>query len=222
MEGREVREALSALERLDAPLGELYRGHFAHLPVFLAHLGIGKVNTAAGLVLALGATGARAVLQFGIGGAFPGSGLAPGGLAVATHELHLDSGVRDDSGWHDMKALGFPLLEGHPPYYNLFPTHPELTTALTKVTGAPSGNFGTSETVTGSPAEAERLAERHGVLVESMEGAAAAQVCTALRVPFGEVRGISNHVGERDKGNWRIPEATQAASRAVLDLLREC
>ncbi|CAN5572504.1 futalosine hydrolase [soil metagenome] len=222
VEGRPVREGLSELERLDFPLGELYRGHFAHLPVFLAHLGVGKVNTAAGLALALEATGAETVLQFGVGGAFPGSGLEPGELALAAHELHLDSGLRDGGGWHDMRALGFPLLDGRPPYYNLFPIHPELLIALKKITGALSGGFGTSENVTGTFEEEERLAGQHGVIVESMEGAAAAQVCTALRVPFGELRGISNLVGERDKRNWRLAAAVLAANQAVLDLLREC
>jgi len=197
---------------LPFPLGELFR-----LPargVYLAHLGVAKVNTAAGLALALHTLKPERVVQFGIGGSFAESGLTLGQLAVATQETHLDTGVQLDGDWHDMEALGFPLLK---PYYNTFPTDPTLTQTLTTLTGGAPCAFGTSETVTGSFSHAQVLYERFGVGVESMEGAAAAQVCTALGVPFAELRGVSNAVGERDKTRWAIPDAVRSVNRAVLD-----
>jgi futalosine hydrolase len=221
-EGQGVREALEGLKELDVPLGQLYQGRYGQIRVFLAHPGVGKVNTAAGLALALELTKARAVLQFGIGGAFPESRLNVGDLAIAASETHLDSGVRDELGWHDMETLGFPLLERGRRYYNAFPTDAGLTGALERIVRAPKGPFGTSETVTGTLAEARALARRHGVLVESMEGAAAAQVCTALDVPFAELRAVSNPVGERDKALWDIPLALNRVNRAVLGFLERC
>lgn len=196
-------------------LGELFA-----LPggdVYLAHLGVAKVNTAAGLALALHTLKPDRVLQFGIGGAFAGAGLELGQVAVATQETHLDTGVALDSGWQDMAALGFPLVAG---YFNTFPTDLKLTRTLAALTGAARQPFGTSETVTGSFAQAERLFKRFGVGLESMEGAAAAQVCAALGVPFAELRGVSNVVGERDKANWRLKEAVDAANAAVLAYAR--
>lgn len=216
MEGRPVREALQDLVVLDFPLGQLYRGALSQSPIFLAHLGIGKVNTAAGLALALHYTRASAVIQFGIGGAFPGSALGLGDVAVASSETHLDSGVRDRDGWQDMKALGFALLEKDELYYNVFPTDPELSAKLARATGAVTASFGTSETVTGRVNAASELFKRHHVLIESMEGAAAVQVCTALGVPFAEIRAVSNPVGERDKSHWNIPLAIQNVDQAIL------
>ena len=87
--------------------------------------------------------------------------------------MHLDTGVQLENDWQGMETLGFPLVEGH---YNTFPTDFELTQTLAKLTGATPRAFGTSETVTGYPALAARLYKRFGVAVESMEGAAAAQV----------------------------------------------
>jgi len=196
---------------LPFPLGEL-----SELPargVYLAHLGVAKVNMAAGLALALHTLSPERVVQFGIGGAFAGSGLELGQVAVATQETHLDTGVQLENDWHDMTTLGFPLLG---PYYNTFPTDAELTRTLAALTGAVPCTFGTSETVTGSSSGGEVLRERFGVAVESMEGAAAAQVCAAFGVPFAELRGVSNVVGERDKTRWVLPEAVRAVNRAVL------
>ena len=200
---------------LPFPLGELLG--LPAFDIYLAHLGVAKVNTAAGLALALSTLGPERVVQFGIGGAFMGSGLQLEQVAVATQETHLDTGVQLDGSWQDMTALGFPLVREH---FNVFPTDPALTQTLTALTRATRCAFGTSETVTGSFAHAEVLYGRFGVAVESMEGAAAAQVCTALSVPFAELRGVSNTVGERDKSRWALGGAVQAVNGAVLSYLR--
>ena len=117
-----------------------------------------------------------------------------------------------------MKTMGFPLLG---PHYNTFPTDSALTQTLTTLTGGAACAFGTSETVTGSAALAEVLYRRFGVAVESMEGAAAAQVCTAFSVPFAELRAVSNVVGERDKTRWVLSDAVRAVNRAVLGFVSD-
>ena len=73
--------------------------------------------------------------------------------------------------------------------------------------------------MTGSKALADTLSHRFGVAVESMEGAAAAQVCTALGVRFAELRGVSNLVGERDKAKWDLRGAVTSANEAILHFL---
>ena len=196
-------------------LGELFK--LPEQNIYLAHLGVAKVNTAAGLALALYTLKPSRVIQFGIGGAFAKAGLELGQVAVATRETHLDTGVQLEHDWQGMEILGFPLLGS---YYNTFPTDDELTQTLMTLTGATPRAFGTSETVTGSWTRASVLYERFGVAVESMEGAAAAQVCTALGVPFAELRGISNMVGERDKARWDIGGAVKAVNQAALSYLQ--
>ena len=195
--------------------GELFR--LPEQGIYLAHPGVAKVNTAAGLALALHTLKPDKVIQFGIGGAFTGAGLELGQVAVATQETHMDTGVQLEHDWQGMKTLGFPLLRS---YYNTFPTDAELTQRLTALTGATPHPFGTSETVTGHPTFAASLYQRFGFAVESMEGAAAAQVCAALGVPFAELRGISNIVGERDKARWDIGGAVKSVNQAVLGHLQ--
>ncbi len=214
LEAAPLKEAL-----LWHPLPSFY-GELFKLPeqdIYLAHLGVAKVNTAAGLALALHTLKPDRVIQFGIGGAFAEAGLELGQVAAATQETHLDTGVQLEHDWQGMETLGFPLLGD---YYNTLPTDAELTQTLITLTGATPGVFGTSETVTGNRAGASALYERFEVAVESMEGAAAAQVCIALGVPFAELRGISNMVGERDKARWDIGGAVKAVNWAVLDYLQ--
>jgi futalosine hydrolase len=49
-----------------------------------------------------------------------------------------------------------------------------------------------------------------------MEGAAIVHVARLLRVPVGEIRGISNIAGLRDRDSWRIEDAAAAARAALL------
>jgi futalosine hydrolase len=65
----------------------------------------------------------------------------------------------------------------------------------------------------------DELHARFDALCESMEGAAAAQICALYGIPFLEVRGISNLVEDRNRAAWRLAEAAGAAHRVVLRLL---
>jgi futalosine hydrolase len=159
-------------------------------------------------------------VQYGIGGAFAGSPLPLGAAAAAACEVHTDTGAGEGDAWQGMEALGFALLPGPPPRYNELPIDLDLTQRLAAAAGIPTARFATSERVTGTLVEADRLRRRFHVDVESMEGAAAAQVCLALGVPFAEIRGISNVVGERDPRAWNVRAAARAAADAVVVGLR--
>jgi futalosine hydrolase len=214
LEAKPLHTAL-AWKRLKFALGELYQ----HKHIYLAHLGIGKVNTAAGLVLAIEKLKPSAVIQFGIGGAYINSFLSIGMVMAATSDIHIDSGVRTASEFQDMQSLGFPLLEkSEHRYYNTFPTHKALTQYF-KDLNIPTGIFATSETITGSFEESTLLQARYELSIESMEGAAAAHVCLALNTPFAEVRSVSNIVGECDKNNWDISKAVQKVNEVILEVL---
>ena len=54
---------------------------------------------------------------------------------------------------------------------------------------------------------------------EDMEGFGVALACHLRQVPCTIVRGISNRVGDRDKTNWQVAAATQAAADLVIAAL---
>ena len=45
--------------------------------------------------------------------------------------------------------------------------------------------------------------------IETMEGAALHYVCLQEKIPFLQIRSISNYVGERDKTKWKMKEAIE-------------
>ncbi|NLG09445.1 MAG: futalosine hydrolase [Deinococcales bacterium] len=214
----------------NAGLPEAWRvrhGQVAGVPCVHLATGVGKANAAAATALALRALRPGAALLVGVGGAFAGAGLEPGDVALAASETHLDSGVGHGEAWQGLEELGFPTLPAggarSAPLYNRLPLGDHVARLATALQ-LPALPFGTAEAVTADAATAARLAERHGVAVESMEGAAVAQVALAFGVPLVELRGVSNLVGERDKRRWRLTEAVArscAAARRAAELLLE-
>ncbi|NOY45564.1 MAG: futalosine hydrolase [Deltaproteobacteria bacterium] len=201
-----------------------WQGVVGGTPVQILVTGVGKTNTALALGALVPVLRPAAVVQVGVGGAYPGSGLEPGHLAVATREAYGDEGAETRAGLRGLKALGLPVwrAEGRE-WYETLPVDlglcRRLSAAARGVAPCREGGFVTVSTVTGTADRAVRLARRHRAVCESMEGAAAAHACLALGVPFGEVRGISNPVGPRDRRSWRLREAAAAAQEAVLVFL---
>ncbi len=174
----------------------------------LIETGVGPVNAAFALTRALVERPAEAVIICGVGGAYPASGLAPGDVACALTETYGDLGAESAEGFLDMQALGFPIVGTTPPLYNTLPL--DIFPHERRVP------FVTCATCTGSDDTAAALEARTGGAVESMEGAALVHVATLMGVRAGEVRGISNAVGRRDRGSWRLHEAAAAARQAVI------
>ena len=54
--------------------------------------------------------------------------------------------------------------------------------------------------------------------VESMEGAALHYVCIQKNIPFLQIRGISNKVGERDKSKWSFKEAILSSNQLLSEI----
>jgi futalosine hydrolase len=179
--------------------------------IALLRTGVGPVNAAFALTRFLSTHRARAVVACGVGGAYPGSGLRIGDVAAASTESYGDLGADAPEGFLDMRALGFPLIGGESPIYDRLPL--DFYPAPTRLP------FVTCSTCTGSEERAAALCARTGGAVESMEGAAIVHVARLMGVPVGEVRGISNAVGRRERGSWRVREAAQAARATLVEWL---
>jgi futalosine hydrolase len=190
--------------------------------------GVDKANAAHALTCLLQAATPRLVLQAGIGGAFPGSGLRVGDVALATVDAYADTGASTPDGWLDTADMRLTLAEaGGEEYHNEFCLDLAMVAEAERVVRsagwtapAPlvrSGLFLTLSQVTGRVEEAVGLATRWGrPLIESMEGAAAAHVCVLYGVPFVEVRGVSNMVADRDRSSWDLEGAASRAAHAAL------
>ena len=180
--------------------------------------GVGKTNSALVLTQYFLKYGCpEEVINTGIAGAYPGSGIIVSHVAVATEEIYADEGVLTPEGFLTMEDIGFPLLitdDQH--FYNSFPVPhgkkvQEMLVKKTKLS-VYEGRFLTVSTVTATrEMETERTAQFQPIC-ESMEGAAVAHTCAAFAVKFTEIRGISNFVGSYDKTGWKIENAMQFAA----------
>src|SRR4051812_12361465 len=82
--------------------------HVAGKSIALVRTGVGPVNAAFALTRFLCDNDVRAVLNCGIGGAYPSSAFAPGDAVCAESETYGDLGAASPEGFLDMRALGFP------------------------------------------------------------------------------------------------------------------
>jgi futalosine hydrolase len=181
--------------------------------IFALKTGVGPVNAAYALTRFLSDHSTNAVIVCGVGGAYPGAGLEPGDVVSAESEIYGDLGAESPSGFLDMEALGFPVIEGAERLFNRLP--------LDIFPTARRAPFVTCATCTGTDATAVSLSQRTGGAVESMEGAALVHVARLMGVRVGEVRGISNTAGKRDRASWKLHEAAGAARGAVVQWIEE-
>ncbi|NLE10422.1 MAG: hypothetical protein GX630_02855 [Actinobacteria bacterium] len=141
-------------------------------------------------------------------------GVELGGTFPLDVDLALAAtGAMEDIDWSDIAG----------PEFAVAPEDAAWPTGVGRPNAAPAVLMGTCLTasrVTGLRGQAEQAVARWGALAESMEGAAAAHVCTLYRVPFLEIRGISNIVVDRDRASWQVERAIAVAGRATLAVMR--
>lgn len=188
--------------------------------------GLGAANTAHALTQYLHTQPPPSlVIQTGIAGAYVPTGIEVGSVLLASEEMYGDVGVITPEGWLPADAIGIPLVPARgdrQARFNQFPCDAALVARAAAIAGplvARTGRFLTLAQVTGVAAIGNDLHRRFNALCESMEGAAAAQVCAIHDIPFLEVRGVSNLVEDRNREAWRVREAAAAAQAVVQRLL---
>ncbi|MBK8310223.1 MAG: hypothetical protein IPL04_04300 [Chitinophagaceae bacterium] len=58
-------------------------------------------------------------------------------------------------------------------------------------------------------------------MVESMEGAALHYVCLMEKIPFIQLRAISNYITERNKKKWNMKESITNLNKEIIKLLNK-
>ncbi|MFD3575264.1 futalosine hydrolase [Streptomyces sp. NPDC058644] len=169
-------------------------------------VGVGPAAAAAHTAAALARTPYDLVISAGIGGGFRPD--APiGSLVLADGITAADLGAETPDGFLPVTELGFGAVTHRPPL--------SLVREWAAACGARTGTVLTVSTVTGSAERAAELRRRHPrALAEAMEGFGVAEAAAAFALPVLEIRAVSNVVGPRDRGAWRIGEALGALGEA--------
>ena len=176
--------------------------------------------TAATYVLARtlsGTTPYQAALQVGIAGAFS-SEVAAGSLFRIATEEHADLGAEDqDERFLSVFDLGLAAPDGFPFAAGRLPATP--VGFMPGLEGLPVARGITVQSVSGCTRTIAARLARHQPDVESMEGAAFHYVCLQEKVPYAQVRSISNHVAPRNRDSWQIGKAVGALNTWLQDML---
>lgn len=184
--------------------------------------GIGPVEAALQLTayLAQATTPVRAVVNFGVGGAYvrESGGADLLDLCLADCEILGDLGICAGDRMEPLRGESFEILDTFP----LDSPEVQRVAALLGRLQIPvfRGTFVTVNCVSGSRQRGDSLARQHRALCENMEGAAIARVCRHFHLPLIELRCISNLVENRNTQNWRLRDACQRCGRVVAQVVQ--
>lgn len=187
------------------------------LSLYHATTGIGAISTVYHLMEMLSKDQFDLMIQVGIAGSFDQQ-LPLGNAVNVEKELLAEMGVVENNEYKDIFKLGLANAN-LAPYSDGVLVNPNkhLLTAsgLENVTGV------TNNEITTDAIKIDRYKNLYNATIESMEGAAFHYIGLMKSIPFIQIRGISNVVGERNKKNWKIDEAILAYTKACNSLLQQ-
>ena len=157
------------------------------------------------------------IIQVGIAGSFNPS-LVLGTAVTVRKEILADMGVYENDGYHDVFELGLAEKNMAPFEQGAIVNHNDI---LMEAVSLPAVSAVSVNEISTSTEKINLFTEKYKAAIESMEGASLHYVCTMQQIPFIQIRGISNLVGERDKTKWKIPEALLAATNACINLINK-
>jgi futalosine hydrolase len=171
--------------------------------------GVGMVATAAWCSRALTQSSYDLALNLGVCGSFD-SFIEPGTVVHVVSDRLAELGAEDGDAFLTLEDLQLP---GESEFVNLDPPANSGLEQLPTVTGI------TVNTVHGSERSIKLVTERFNPQVESMEGAAFMSACLIHKVPFAQVRAVSNLVEQRNRESWKMAEAIQNLSVEALRII---
>ncbi len=176
--------------------------------------GVGMTATTYSLASHLGLKRPGLIIQAGIAGSFSAS-YPPGSVLAVKQDTIADLGVWENNKWKSLFDLQL-ANKNTPPYSGGWLVNRSGLLPEAKV---PKVKSVTVNQVTTSPAMIRAFCEQFNPVTESMEGAALHYVCLMEKIPFLQLRAVSNFAGERSKRNWKIKEAVENLNRELIRLI---
>ncbi len=173
--------------------------------------GVGKANAAGAVARVFNHARHAGVINLGVAGALPGSGLALCDAVLAGASVYADEGSENPDGYVDIARMGFAPNVGVAGASPSVEIHGSSSLAeLLKPLCARTGTIATVSTCSGTDGRAAEVVHRTRAIAEAMEGAAVGFTIARLTGGagrFAEVRVISNTTGTREGQVWNLREA---------------
>jgi len=188
--------------------------HHNDLKAELLISGVGQLKTCYALQKKINTKRPGLVIQAGIGGASSKEDI--GKVYAIRSEKMADLGLMEKTGFISIFDMGldqpdhFPFREGKliNPYQHFL-----NWTDLPLVDGVTVNEM--------KSADFSGFQRNPSQVVESMEGAALHYVCLMEKIPFLQIRAISNVTGDRDKSQWKLKEARESLQESLILLFQK-
>jgi futalosine hydrolase len=176
--------------------------------------GVGQMPTAYHTGVALAKKQYDWVINAGICGSFRRD-WALGKVVNVVSEQMGDLGIEEaDGSFKDMFDMGF-IQKGQSPFDEDILRNPTAA----EFDFLPKAKGLTINKVHGFEPSIQAIISKYDVEVESMEGAGFFYACLHHKIPFLQIRGISNYVEKRNRAAWNIPLAIQNLNDTLFHLL---
>ena len=180
--------------------------------------GVGMTATAHSLTRRLVRSSPDLVLNIGLAGSFHEE-IRTGEVVQVVSESFGDLGAEDHVNFLTAFEIGLQKADEYPFWNGKLKMNHEFSYAtlqpLKKVKGI------TVNTVHGHAGSIERVVRKFRPDIESMEGAAVFYSCLMEKIPFLQLRAISNRVERRNRLSWNTALALENLKQVTLQLLRE-
>jgi len=199
-----------------APRAKQYEYHRHDLHILTT--GVGMVATAAWCSQMLSHNRYDVAFNFGLCGAFD-KVLELAQVVQVVSDRMADLGAENDEDFltvQELKLLGddeFPFTRGR--LVNSSRPNNSSLAELVTVDGI------TVSTIHGNELSIAAVMSRFHPQVESMEGAAFMYACMIHRVPFAQIRAVSNFVEKRNREAWKVTAAVNNLTKVGLRILAE-
>ena len=179
--------------------------------------GIGLTATSYHLTKQINIKRPDLVIQSGVAGCFDKQ-LSLGSVVAVKHDTIADESVvelKKLKTLFDLKLLPqnqFPFRKG----WLINPNIELLKKSKLKTVKGISVNQ-----ITCSKQTINFYKDRFVPAIESMEGAAVHYVCLMEKIPFIQLRSVSNYIGERNKRNWNMKESISNLNVELIKLVQK-
>ena len=179
--------------------------------------GVGLLSSAYTLTSRIINHSPELVIQAGIAGSFSDV-YPPASTVLIQEEVLGDCGVIEEGIFKDIFDLNLANENGEP-FTNKKLINPACQ--RWKKTGLPFVTGVTVNEITTDEKRIEQLKVKYKPDIESMEGAALHFVCLQQKIPFVQMRTVSNYVGERNKSRWKMEEAINQLNKNLITFLQQ-
>jgi futalosine hydrolase len=176
--------------------------------------GIGSMSTAYWLTKTIDKHRPDLLIQAGVAGSFSNH-YPPGSLVLVNEEVTGDLGVEENNEFKDVFDMGLPQISDPYTGKNLVNDQVEWLQQF----NLPLVKAVTVNEITTRPARIQQLQQKYQPVVESMEGAAFHYIALIEKIPYIQLRAVSNMVGERDKLKWKMKEAIQLLNEQLITII---